>query len=106
MATAAAGGVSRHMLLSGNIPLESPLVPGSSGPKQTFKKKKSKTLYNGFAKMTIFDQNGTAGSGRSENHPKMRVFARQPPLGGPAVRFKPEARAGGSLRLPHGLPDV
>ncbi len=25
--------------------------------------------------MTIFDQNGTAGSGRSENHPKMRFFA-------------------------------
>ena len=25
--------------------------------------------------MTILDQNGTAGSGRPENHPKMRFFA-------------------------------
>ncbi len=171
------------MLLSGNIPLESPLVPGSSGPEQTFLKKRSKTLNEGFAKMAVFDQNGTAGPGRYENHPKTRFFApysstrrdqglptmgmgrvptptwvvdgellvppgwrcatslyskkvvrhgtlqtawefasassgtpdfsyrnmnphtsRKQCLSNPL--FKPEARAGGSLRLPHGLPDV
>ncbi len=74
MASAAPGEVSRHVLVSGNIPWKSPLVPGRSGPKRTNQKKRQKKNI-GFAKMGSPCYAQCHGLGRSENRPKMRFFA-------------------------------
>ncbi len=55
--------------------------------------KRSKTLNPGFAKMAVFDQNGTAGSGMSKNRSKMRFFA--PYSSARPRRFLPAAESGG-----------